>query len=65
MTLSLQGSMAVGKITALRYLHENVPCVNISYDLNTDIINEVKQQQLYKNKYEDYLEIQKQRGCSL
>ena len=33
MILSLQGSMAVGKTTAVRYLQENVPYVNISYEI--------------------------------
>ncbi len=51
--------MAVGKTTAVRYLQENAPYVNISYEINADIINEVKQRQLDKNKYEDYIEIQK------
>lgn len=59
MILSLQGCMAVGKTTAVRYLQENAPYVHISYEINTDIIDEVKQRQLDKNKYEDYLEIQK------
>jgi len=59
MILSLQGSMAVGKTTAVRYLQEHVPYVNISYENNTEIIEEIKQRQLDKSKYEDYLEIQK------
>lgn len=59
MILSLQGCMAVGKTTAVRYLQENAPYINISYESNTDIIDEVKRRQLDKNKYEDYLEIQK------
>lgn len=59
MILSLQGCMAVGKTTAVRYLQENAPYINISYEINTDIINEIKQRQIDKNKYEDYLEIQK------
>lgn len=59
MILSLQGCMAVGKTTAVRYLQKNAPYVNISYEINTDIVNEIKQRQLDKNKYEDYLEIQK------
>ena len=59
MILSLQGCMAVGKTTAVRYLQENAPYVNISYEVNTDIINEIKKRQLDKNRYEDYLEIQK------
>lgn len=59
MILSLQGCMAVGKTTAVRYLEENVPYVNISYETNTDIINEIKRRQLNKNIFEDYIEIQK------
>ncbi len=59
MILSLQGCMAVGKTTAVRYLQENAPYVNISYETNTDIIEEVRRRRLDKNVYEDYLEIQK------
>lgn len=59
MILSLQGCMAVGKTTAVRYLQENAPYVNISYESNADVIDEVKRRRLDKNKYEDYLEIQK------
>ncbi len=59
MILSLQGCMAVGKTTAVRFLQENAPYVNISYENNDDVINEVKRRQLDKSNYEDYLEIQK------
>lgn len=59
MILSLQGCMAVGKTTAVKYLQQNAPYINISYELNSDIVDEVKRRQLDKNKYEDYLEIQK------
>ena len=59
MILSLQGCMAVGKTTAVRYLQTNAPYINISYEINTDIVEEVKRRNLYKNVYEDYLEIQK------
>ena len=59
MILSLQGCMAVGKTTAVKYLQEHAPYVNISYEINTDIVDEVKRRGLDKNKYEDYLEIQK------
>lgn len=59
MVLSLQGCMAVGKTTAVTYLKENVPYVNISYEMNLDIIQQVKDRKLDKNKYTDYLEIQK------
>lgn len=59
MILSLQGCMAVGKTTAVRYLQEHAPYVNISYEDNSDIIDEIRARYLNKNKYEDYLEIQK------
>jgi len=59
MILSLQGCMAVGKTTAVKYLQENAPYINIINEVNSDIINEVKKRKLNKNKYEDYLEIQK------
>lgn len=59
MILSLQGCMAVGKTTAVRYLQENAPYVNISYEINTDVVEEVKGRKLDKNVYADYLEIQK------
>ena len=58
MVLSLQGCMAVGKTTAVNYLKENVPYVNISYEMNSDIIQQVKDRKLDKNKYTDYLEIE-------
>lgn len=48
MVLSLQGCMAVGKTTAVTYLKENVPYVNISYEMNSDIIQQVKDRKLDK-----------------
>jgi len=57
--LSLQGCMAVGKTTALKYINENVPYVKISYEINTDIIEQINSRNLNKNQYEDYIEIQK------
>ncbi len=57
--LSLQGCMAVGKTTAVRYLQQNAPYINISYEINSDVVEEVKRRNLNKNVYEDYLEIQK------
>ncbi len=59
MILSLQGCMAVGKTTALTYLQKNAPYINVCFENNGDIIEEVKRRNLYKNKYEDFLEIQK------
>ena len=59
MILSLQGCMAVGKTTAVRYIQENAPYINISYEMNMDVVGEIKSRNLDKNRYEDYLEIQK------
>ena len=59
MILSLQGYMAVGKTAAVRYIQEKAPYINISYEDNTDIIEEIRCRNLDKNRYEDYLEIQK------
>ncbi len=57
--LSLQGCMAVGKTTAVNYIRNNATYVNISYEINTDIIEQVKSRHLDKNTFEDYIEIQK------
>lgn len=59
MILSLQGCMAVGKTTAVRYLQENATYIHISYEDNRDVIEEIRRRKLDKNKYPDYLEIQK------
>ena len=59
MILSLQGCMAVGKTTAVRYLQEHAPYVHISYEDNSDVIAEIRARNLDKNRYEDYLEIQR------
>ena len=59
MILSLQGCMAVGKTTAVRYLQEHAPEIHISYEDNSDVIAQIKARNLNKNKYEDYLEIQR------
>lgn len=55
MILSLQGCMAVGKTIAVRYLQNNAPYINISYEINADIVEEVKRRQLNKNKFEHHL----------
>lgn len=57
--LSLQGCMAVGKTSAVQYVQSNVPSVTVSYETNTDIIEQVKSRQLNKNVFDDYIEIQK------
>ena len=59
MILSLQGCMAVGKTTALRYLQEHAPYLHISWEEHGKVIREVQQRGLRKDVYEDYLEIQR------
>ena len=59
MVLSLQGCMAVGKTTALNYLCENASYVNVSYEENSEVVQAIRDQKLDKNKFEDYLEIQR------
>lgn len=59
MILSLQGCMAAGKTTAVRYLQEHAPYVHISYEDNSDVIARIRAEGLDKNKYEDYLQIQR------
>lgn len=59
MVLSLQGCMAVGKTTAVKHLQQNSPYINISYEINSDVVEEVRNRHLNQNRYEDYLEIQK------
>lgn len=59
MVLSLQGCMAVGKTTALNYLRETAPYVNVSYEENSDVIRSIQDRKLDKSRYEDYLETQR------
>ena len=51
--------MAVGKTTAVNYIRENAPYVNISLEENREIIEKIKSRHLNKNIFEDYMEIQK------
>lgn len=59
MLLSLQGCMAVGKTTALRYLENEAPYITVSNEDNGEIIAEIQRQKLDKNSFEDYIEIQR------
>ncbi|OFI49331.1 hypothetical protein BG261_01750 [Floricoccus tropicus] len=56
---SIQGSMAVGKTSALKKLKELHPEINIIFEDNNQVIKEIKRRKLDKGVYEDYLEIQK------
>lgn len=57
--LSLQGCMAVGKTTAVNYIRNTVPYVNIDLEDNEDVIKQIKLWNLDKNTFDDYIEIQK------
>lgn len=59
MVLSLQGCMAVGKTTALRYLETHAPELRVSYEDNAAVIEEVRRRRLDKTRYEDYINIQR------
>lgn len=59
MIISIQGSMAVGKTALVTYLKDAIPEAVLSYEDITPIVSEVKERALDKNKFEDYLEIQK------
>ena len=56
MILSLQGCMAVGKTTAVRYLQEHAPYIHVSTEDTRAVIEEVRRRKLDKNCYPDYLE---------
>lgn len=49
MVLSLQGCIAVGKTTALNYLRENAPYVNVSYEENSEVVQAIRNRELDKN----------------
>lgn len=59
LTLSLQGSMAVGKTTALHRIEKHDSTIYISYEKNNHVIDEIRNRKLNKNIYSDYLEIQR------
>lgn len=51
--------MAVGKTAAVSYVQEHMPHVNVSYEANADVIQQVKSKGLNKNLPDDYVEIQR------
>lgn len=57
--LSLQGGMAVGKTTAACYLRQHAPYVHVVLEDHAGVVEEVRRRGLDKNRYEDYLEIQR------
>lgn len=59
MVLSLQGCMAAGKTTALRFVETHAPELRVSYEDNAAVIAEVRRQRLDKSRFEDYAAIQR------
>lgn len=57
--VSLQGSMAVGKTTVLKYLPQHNSEVVVSYEENRQIIAEIQARRLNKTKFEDFITIQR------
>lgn len=56
---SLQGSMAVGKTTAAKYIEKTFPNVHVSYEEHNNVKRKIGERNLNKDNYEDYIEIQK------
>ncbi|MGT2785511.1 hypothetical protein [Streptococcus merionis] len=59
MLLSLQGSMAVGKSTAIDYIQQHAPDIRILPEDNRDIIQKLRLLDLDKTQFEDYVTIQR------
>lgn len=57
--ISLQGCMAVGKTTIARYIEKNNKNIVVNYELNNNIIENIKERKLNKNNIDDYIEIQR------
>lgn len=57
--LSVQGSMASGKTTALKYLEKKNLDINIVYEDNSKVIEEINKRHLNKYNFNDYIEIQR------
>lgn len=57
--LSLQGSMAVGKTTAARYVGEQLPQVLVSYEDPFPVVEQVKKLGLDKSTFVGFTEIQR------
>ena len=59
MILSLEGCMAVGKTTVLKYLKEHVPGLHVCLEDISPAVGRVTARNLKKTQYADYLEIQR------
>jgi len=57
--LSLQGCMASGKTTALKFIDNNADDITASYEWDNEIINILNQHNYDKSVFEDYIEVQK------
>ena len=59
MVLALQGSMAVGKTTAARYIAAHAPDVTVLYEDNAPALAALHGRGLDKHRFADYCEIQR------
>lgn len=59
LVLALQGSMAVGKTSAARWLASHDPALHVCLEDNTAVLAEVRRRGLDKTRYPDYIEIQR------
>ncbi len=56
---SLQGCMAAGKTTALKYVEKNNNFIDASYEWDNEIIEKLKGKNLDKTNLRDYIEVQR------
>ena len=56
---SLQGCMAVGKTTAVKYVENKISTIYVSYENPLPLLSEIKKRNLQQNTLEGFIEIQK------
>jgi hypothetical protein len=56
---SLQGCMAVGKTTAVKYVEKNFSKIYVSYENPLPLLSEVRNRNLQQNTLEGFIEIQR------
>ena len=59
LVLSLQGGMAVGKTTMLEYLKIHAPYLNICFEDNSVVIEEVRKMNPDRSRFDDFVEVQR------
>lgn len=59
LVLSLQGGMAVGKTTTLEYLKVHAPYLNICFEDNIGVVEEVRKMNPDRKNFNDFVEVQR------